>query len=237
MYVKTYTFLVGDEEISTENFIKRYHFDENDKELIKSTGIFLAGVITITAAICYQQERTVCAVTLGKRYDELEALVEESGNLLLSYCMECVGMEFLSKAYAKMNEAVFQETGKWMGEYHFLDSDKLDSPKELEAVLEEEGIQWKNGMLHPLKSVLFTAEYRENKTESGCHSCEQCNNLTCSFRELSALRMPVDRNEKIIDKSRIYSYGISRILENQQEENMGSRMVKTALKSENDSTK
>lgn len=237
MYVKVYTFLVGDEEISTENFIKRYHFDENDKELIKSTGIFLAGVITITAVICYQQERMVCAVTLGKRYDELEALVEESGNLLLSYCMECVGMEFLSKAYAKMNEAVFQETGKWMGEYCFLDSDKLDIPKELEMELEEEGIRWKNGMLHPLKSVLFTAEYRENKTESGCHSCEQCNNLTCSFRELSALRIPVDRNEKIIDKSRIYSYGISRILENQQEENMGSRMVKTVLKSENDSTK
>lgn len=237
MYVKVYTFLVGDEEISTENFIKRYHFDENDKELIKSTGIFLAGVITITAVICYQQERMVCAVTLGKRYDELEALVEKSGNLLLSYCMECVGMEFLSKAYAKMNEAVFQETGKWMGEYHFLDSDKLDIPKKLEIAMEEEGIRWKNGMLHPLKSVLFTAEYRENKTESGCHSCEQCNNLTCSFRELSALRIPVDRNEKIIDKSRIYSYGISRILENQEEENMGSRMVKTALKSENDSTK
>lgn len=146
-------------------------------------------------------------------------------------------MEFLSKAYAKMNEAVFQETGKWMGEYHFLDSDKPDVPKELEAALEEAGIQWKNGMLHPLKSVLFTAEYKENKTESGCHSCEQCDNLTCSFRELSALRMPVNRDEKMIDKSRRYSYGISRILENRQEENMGFPMVKTTLKSENDSTK
>lgn len=215
MYVKAYTFPVGKEDISIDNFIKRYHFDENDKELIKSTGTFLAGIITIIAVVCYRKENLVCAVTLGKPYDELEALVEASGNLLLSYCMECMGMELLSKAYAKMNEAVFRETGKWMGEYHFPDSDKLKAENELEKVLEEKGIYWKNGMLHPLKSVLFTAEYKENKTESGCHSCEQCDNLTCSFREIAALRRPAKRDEKTVDRSRSYSYGISRILENQ----------------------
>lgn len=215
MYVKAYTFPVGKEDISIDNFIKRYHFDENDEELIKSTDIFLAGIITIIAVVCYRQENLVCAVTLGKRYDELEAIVEESGNLLLSYCMECMGMELLSKAYVKINEAVFRETGKWMGEYHFPDSDILKVENELTKVLGEKGIYWKKGMLHPLKSVLFTAEYKKNKTESGCHNCERCDNLTCSFREKAALRGPVKRDEKIVDRSRSYSYGISRILENQ----------------------
>lgn len=215
MYVKAYTFPVGKEDISIDNFIERYHFDENDKELIKSTGIFLTGIITIIAVVSYRQENLVCAVTLGKQYDELEALVEESGNLLLAYCMECMGLELLSKAYAKVNEAVFQETGKWMGAYHFEDSDRLKVENELAKALGEKGIYWKNGMLHPLKSVLFTAEYKENRTESGCHNCEQCDNLTCSFREIAALWGTAKMDEKIMDRSRRYSYGISRILENQ----------------------
>lgn len=217
MYMKTYSFSVGYEDISIENFLKRYHFDDNDIELIKSTGNFLAGIVTITAAIFYQQEKLFCAVTLGKHFDELENLVVESGNLMLSYCIECLGMELLSKAYVKMNEAVFQETGKWMGEYHFLDSDNLEITKKLADGLEENGIFLKKGMIHPLKSVIFTAEYKKNKAESGCHSCEKCDNLNCSFREVSVSRMHTEKNERQMDKGRIYSYGISRILENNSE--------------------
>lgn len=232
MYTKHYTFSIGSDEIVIKNFIKRYHFDETNMELIRSTGIFLAGVITINAAICYEQERVVCGVTLGKHYDELESLVEESGNLLLCYCMECFGMEFLSRAYKKMNEVVFEEKGKWMGNYHFLDweseedsgKQKNDNtfphflenggvPETVAKVLKASNISWQKGMLYPLKSVIFTAEYKTDKAESGCHDCSQCGNTTCSFRERIKPGEKV-RNSVAVLPDKVYSYGISRILEN-----------------------
>lgn len=216
MYTKNYTFSIGSDEIIIKNFIKRYHFDDNNMELIQSTGVFLAAMITINAAICYEQERVVCAVTLGKRFDELEGLAEESGNLLLCYCMECFGMEFLSRAYNKMNEIVFVETGKWMGSYHFLDWEREENPGVPQAVaevLKGGNIAWQKGMLCPLKSVIFTAGYKADKEESGCHDCGQCRNFTCSFRKSTSKKEKAGSSMAVLPE-RVYSYGISRILEN-----------------------
>lgn len=182
MDIKTYKFSMDWDEALINTMISRYHFDENDTELIKSTGIFLSELINVSASICYEKEQVVCAVTLGTCYDEMEGLVEKSGNLLLSYCLECFGMEFLSVAYKKMNEEVFRETGKWMGTYRFLDVGNIEMNQSVADVLAKSGILWEKGMFHPLKSAIFTAEYNEDKPENGCHGCEECENLGCSFR-------------------------------------------------------
>lgn len=222
MNCKKYIFTIEQNDITIEHFIKRYHFDEKDRELLLATGRFLSELNTVEAWIAYNDDRVVCTATLGDKYDRLLDVVAESQHLLLAYSMECFAMEFLSKTYEKMNETVFQETGKWMGEYHFLgDEDFHDIEKHLQEFsdngLSEHALSWENGMLHPLKSVIFTAEYKEKREDSGCHSCELCENVTCSFRQV--VQKPPRRKNKVeVDVSnKVYSYGIAHIFGKQGE--------------------
>lgn len=222
MNCKKYIFTIEQNDITIEHFIKRYHFDEKDRELLLATGRFLSELNTVEAWIAYNDDRVVCTATLGDKYDRLLDVVAESQHLLLAYSMECFAMEFLSKTYEKMNETVFQETGKWMGEYHFLgDEDFQDIEKYLlefsDNGLSEHALSWENGMLHPLKSVIFTAEYKEKREDSGCHSCELCENVTCSFRQV--VQKPPRRKNKVeVDVSnKVYSYGIAHIFGKQGE--------------------
>lgn len=219
---KKYFFTFKKEEIMVPSFMERYHFDRKDRELVESVGMFLSGLITAPAVIQYEEQGVCCGVTLGATYDELEALVMNSGNLLMSYCMECYGMELLSKAYQKMNEAVFAQTGKWMGTYHFLGVEEEEKLQDFLAGIrrewnEEEGpfLAFEKGMLKPLKSVVFTAPYRDKREESGCHSCEQCENRSCSFRKTMESASMKKRKpiEQQIEKQARYSYGVSRIMD------------------------
>lgn len=182
MCMKCCSFSIGADEIVVENFIKRYHFEEKDKDLIRSAGIFLAGIVKVESAVVYQETGVVCAITLGRHYDELESITEASGNLLLTYCMECLGMEFLNRAYEKVNGTVFEEKGKWLGGYRFFDSMDVEQEGWLQSICEACGISFQNGMMRPLKSVIFTAEYKEDKNGSG-HDCSSCENLSCDFRK------------------------------------------------------
>ena len=131
---------------------------------------------------------------------------------MLAYAMECFGMEYLSKSYEKLNEIVLTETGKWMGIYRFLGEGDIEMIKRCLCAVEKMPVTWKEGMLRPLKSVIFEAPLKEHKVESGCHNCEQCENVTCSFREV--MQEGRKRKEKILEaakEQRVYSYGISRI--------------------------
>ena len=222
MNCRKYIYTIEQNEITIEHFIKRYHFDEKDRELLLATGRFLSELNTVEAWIAYNDDRVVCTATLGDKYDRLLDVVVKSQHLLLAYSMECFAMEFLSKTYEKMNETLFQETGKWMGEYHFLgEQDFQDIEKYLkefsDSGLSEHALSWKNGMLHPLKSVIFTAEYKEKREDSGCHSCELCENVTCSFRQV--VQKPPRRKNKVeVDVSNtVYSYGITHIFGKQGE--------------------
>ena len=228
MDIRTYKFSISADDNLVKNFIKRYHFDEKDTSLVEAVAVFAGEIIRVTSAICYEEQRVICAATLGEQYDILISMAEEAGNLLLSYCLECFGMELLSKAYERLNEKVYAETGKWLGVYRFLDMNSLEVSEQesraaegedggaFQAVMDAGGISWRKGMLHPMKSVLFTAEYKLDKDESGCHSCEQCDSLTCSFRQ--TIRRKAECAEKISSMTRnVYSYGISRILENRRE--------------------
>lgn len=228
MDIKTYKFLISADDNLIKNFIKRYHFDEKDIGLVGAVAVFVGEIIRVTSTICYEEQRVICAATLGEQYDTLVDMAEESGNLLLSYCLECFGMELLSKSYERINEKVYADTGKWLGVYRFLDMDSLEISEQestaaedkdggvFQAVLDAGGISWRKGMLHPLKSVLFTAEYKRDKGENGCYSCEQCDSLTCSFRQ--NIRDKAEGAAEISQMPKnIYSYGISRILENRRE--------------------
>lgn len=193
MQTEYISFPIKYSELDIERFVLRFHFEKKDEELLTAAGRFVAECIMVESALYYEEERVSCVVTLGERFDQL--LDAASENLLMAYMMECLGMELLSTSYDKLSEYVFSKQGKWLGEYHFLDE------KETERfVLEWEDsdklpVNWKGGMLHPLKSVIYTAVYKEEKEEGSCSSCEQCTNVSCTFR----------------NTGQIYSYGISQI--------------------------
>ena len=210
METENYTFSFQYEELEIGHFIKRYHFDEKDRHLAESVGRFLTEFTTVQAGICYLPQSIRCAVTLGNSFDQLAELTAE--HLLLSYCIECYGMEFLSKAYEKINLLSFQKTGKWIGSYHFLEEEEMEGPEEVLDLLYRTGVTWEQGMLRPLKSVIFTAEYKESKEESGCDHCTRCGNVTCTFRKDAEEK---NKREKIVNTMDLgrekYSYGISNI--------------------------
>lgn len=210
METENYTFSFQYEELEIGHFIKRYHFDEKDRQLAEAVGRFLAEFTVVQAGICYLPQNITCAVTLGSKFDKLAELAAE--HLLLSYCIECYGMEFLSKAYEKINVISFQKTGKWIGAYHFLEEEDIEETETALSILAKAGVTWEQGMLRPLKSVIFTAEYTENKEESGCDHCTQCGNVTCTFRKEAEEKNKREKIENTMDLGReIYSYGISNI--------------------------
>ncbi|MGN0153158.1 MAG: hypothetical protein ACI4A3_01810 [Lachnospiraceae bacterium] len=207
MQTEKYSFSIDCEQLNITHFMNRYHFEKKDSMLVEATGRFLAELLLVESGICYLPEKVICAVTLGSKFDQLEEVA--SDDLLLSYCMECYGMEFLSKAYEKINDYVFENCGRWMGHYHFLDDREIEEElKKLEGL----SIFWENGMLHPAKSVLFTAEYTDKREESGCGHCSQCGNVSCLFRKQEENPNNTDKNRHTMELGKsVYSYGISRI--------------------------
>lgn len=216
-----HTYKIAYEELDVTGFMQRYHFDKQDLEMVQAAMRFLSEITQVEVWILDKKSGVLCAATLGRRYDELEALVAESGNLFLSYCMECIGMEFLSKGYEKINETVQEQKGLWLSKFSFLDEENM-AEKEVQELfcmvlsesgkMEREGVEWKNGMLKPLKSVIFRAEYRNQKEEGVCTDCSGCENITCSFRKFMTRKNKLYENVDNRKRSaKAYSYGVTTI--------------------------
>ena len=208
MCIKCYEFIMEAQELLTQDFWERYHFEEKDWELAGAAARFLCGMVKIRAAVENRGDHAVCAVTLGGGYDELEDVVERSGNLFLAYCVECLGMEFLEQAYERINQAVHDEQGKWLGNYHFLEE------MQEEPVCGACGITMKKGMLHPLKSVVYRAQYQRERTGSG-HVCGSCEHISCPFRKSSESREKAalqERQRERVKELFPYSYGVSHLM-------------------------
>ena len=158
----------------------------------------------------YEESGVICVVTLGERFDKLSDVV--SDNLLLSYCIECVGMELLSKAYERVNQYVYEERKMWLANYQFLQTE--DIKKGLDAV-KTTSVTWKKGMLRPAKSVVLRADYVEDRGKSGCEHCSQCGNVNCVFRKqtINPNNLSKRSNTNAVGKN-VYSYGINQIFGN-----------------------
>lgn len=210
MQIKKYEFSLNKKDFSIEMFMKRFHLEASDYERIYATHYFLSEVITIKMGIQFFENRIICVVSLGKEFDQLEEVVENSKQLMLSYCMECLGMEYLTQAYRRMNEIVQEETGMWVGNFTFFDEEKLEDISEILMEFKDFSVKWENGMLHPLKSVIFTAEYTKEKCD--IHNCETCMQYACNFRNIERKKdKKMELRNKNIQKQGVYSYGISRI--------------------------
>lgn len=209
-------------EMDMKAFMERYHFDLQDYDMVKAAARFISEITDIETWMLEEDGGVVCVATLGKRYDEIAGLTADSGNLLLSYCMECLGMEFLSKGYEKMNHTIHEETGFWLSKYHFLSEREsfavLGYKQQSEKRDNSIGVEWKDGMLRPLKSVIFRAKYQKHQEGDGCHNCLECENITCSFRKIveqkNKLYENVDNRKR---SAKAYSYGVTAIFGGEKE--------------------
>lgn len=203
MLMKKYRLSIEQKDIKIEEFMQNYHFEASYYEMIRGIQVFLMELVEIEVGVCYKEDSIICVVTLGDLFDQLERVVEDANKLMVSYCMECFGMEFLNQAYKKINERVYEDTGKWLGILDFLDEkDFCEIPAILE-LFHEMSVAWKDGMLHPLKSVVFKSSYSEKK-KLDCHHCKECLHATCPFRK-------EEKNDLKIETEGMFSYGISRI--------------------------
>ncbi len=164
-----YTFQIERGAVNMDRFLERYHFDESDRELLWGLWCVLTELVVTRAGVVVREEgkRAVCLVTLGERYDRLAELMEESGNLLMGFGLECFGLELLSASYDRLEERVQKDVGAVPAGREFPDAEELfaaDADPDCEAggapnlqeAFGELGVKWKNGMLHPQKSVLYT---------------------------------------------------------------------------------
>ncbi len=210
MTVEQYTCTIAYKEIPMQKFMERYHFEPKDREMVETTVRFVCELVKVQMWIGYREDGVVCAITLGKQYDQLSDVVTE--HLLLSYCMECVGMEMLSKAYERVNQHVYERKGCWIGDYQFPEGGKAQ--KQLEK-LQGVSVEWKNGMMHPAKSVVLVAEYVEEQSRSGCEHCMHCGNVDCVFRKKQEKEnMKLNYGNASVMGTQAYSYGVQRIFGN-----------------------
>ncbi|HCJ07921.1 MAG: hypothetical protein PUC55_03810 [Lachnospiraceae bacterium] len=205
-YICTITY----KEIPMNPFLERYHFEMKDRQMIETTVRFACELIKVHMVIGYREEGVTCAITLGKQYDKLSDAVGD--HLLLSYCLECVGMELLSKAYEKVNQYVHEKRGCWIGSYRFPEGEKAQ--EQLQS-LHTSTVVWKKGMLRPAKSVILLADYVTEQSQSGCEHCVHCGNTDCVFRkkEEKENSLPWNGNASAMGTP-MYSYGIRRIFGN-----------------------
>lgn len=210
MTIEEYTCTITYKEILMNPFMERYHFDAKDRQMIEATVRFACELIKVQMVVGYREDGIICAITLGAQYDKLSDAVGD--HLLLSYCLECVGMELLSKAYEKVNLHVYEKKGYWIGNYQFPEGEKA---REQLRCLHTSAVVWKKGMLHPAKSVILVAGYVTDKKQSGCEHCVHCGNTDCVFRkkEEKENSLSWNGNASAVGTS-IYSYGIQRIFGN-----------------------
>lgn len=180
------SFRIEKSAVNMDAFLGRYHFAEADREQLWGLWCVLTELLAVNAAavVAPDGKRAVCLVTLGERYDRLSELVEESGNLLMSFGMECFGMELLSTAYDRLEKHVEEKTGFVPAGREFPDAEQLFGQSGFSADWADKtvmtgsvteafrrlGIVWGEGMLHPQKSVLYTvslAPAGSQKTKDG----------------------------------------------------------------------
>ena len=171
------------------DFIKRYHFNEEDKnEIIKLYRKVHPRVHAIFHHIVEEDENggkvaTVVA-SLGRAFDEYQNVLVRQQDIHGAYIVDCLGLELLSKAYDQIDVKIHEMTGLYAGGYIYAGSKEFPL-EEIPVVMKKLGqkkIRYNEAyMLLPKKSVLFTTKLYDKKQES--HSkCAECNAVNCSMR-------------------------------------------------------
>lgn len=166
----------------------RYHFTEENTGQLHNVYLSMQLLLQCSAEYEMTEEdnRAICAVTLGRWIDELQDIYERAGKVMAAYMAECLAMEMLAKAYEQTAAILHRETGLWVSGYIFF-GDGLTLEQMAEAI-KSHGIKSVqcNGVygLVPQKSVVYMAQLTHVRQESTCVVCDGCKNTDCQNRQV-----------------------------------------------------
>lgn len=153
-------------------------------------------------------DEVLAAATLGGGADRLLEEWSGRGQILDSYAADCLAMEALQCLYGLLEDELVK-TGTYIAKYLFPDPED-EGTGSMADILEQLGCrqvieQTYDGMLRPVKSVVFRGLLTENREKRCSTICRDCGRTDCpnryslhmgNYREPGALR---------------YSYGYQRI--------------------------
>ena len=181
------------------DFIRRYHFEEKDKNdilrLYRQIGPRVhAEFHYVIEKIeepdddsdkCGASEQAVIVVTLGQAFDEYQESLLSKGDIHRGYMLDCIGLELLWAAYDEIDQKIHELTGKYVGNYTFAGDNNLPMSEvpRLMNLLGQKIITYNEAYaLIPKKSVLFTAPLLTEKIQKYAR-CASCSNAKCAMRQ------------------------------------------------------
>lgn len=150
------------------------------------------------------RQTAVVAATLGAGIDRLLEEWSGRGHLLDAWAADCLAMEALQCLYQVFEDELKKE-GLFIGRYIF--ADKKDEICQLLKLLSADIQLNSEGMMQPVKSVVYQAILTDD-VKNGCGTvCRECRREDCPHRQ--SLHVKIYREPGVLK----YSYGYQRIFE------------------------
>ena len=180
------------DENCMSQFIRRYHFNDNDKKEIDKLCRRLAPRVHAEFHYVLTDEAkdnagktAVVVMTLGTAFDELQDSFIKKGDIHRAYILDCLGIEMMSVAYDLIDDKLHEITGLYPGGYVFTGSDELplsETPR-LMSLLGQKVVTFNKAfVLVPKKSVLFRMPLYDHKVEKH-DRCMYCSATNCQYRK------------------------------------------------------
>ncbi len=189
-----------------EHALARWHFPETDflnclkvREKIGSTS-------RVKSWYRFEQEEKILVIlTLGNQFDQLMDQYEAKGELFGAYALECLSMEILRKAYGLFEKALYDQIGKYPGEFRFLNEEEMKKVPQMLSQMNIDEVRCNEAFaLIPQKTVAFFTELSEEKKADCTRICENCGQKDCPNRI----------KEEVRGEKTVLNYGYQRILGN-----------------------
>ena len=172
------------DENCLSDFIRRYHFNENDKnEIIRIYRKVFPRVHAIFYHVIEENDKgektAIVVASLGRAFDEYQNALVKNEDIHGAYIVDCLGLELLSRAYDAIDDKLHEVTGLYPGGYVFAGSDEipLEDIPSIMRKLGQKKIRYNDAyVLVPKKSVLFITRLYDQKQEK--HS--KCSMFTFS---------------------------------------------------------
>lgn len=212
-----------DRDYILRNTIKKYHFQDADKEQLtfiydeicnscNPYAIYRINHRTTGVRYIDESQTAVCAITLGRAMDDILEAYKEEKLLSEAYMAECLAGELLLRMYDIFNQEYSKFHRRYVNRYVFPgDVIPLTS---IQTVLEDiydnhpledrEIVANEYGVLLPSKSVVFYALLTDNPKQICAGICASCGRTDC---EQGKALMVTDSNSTIL-----LNYGIHKIM-------------------------
>ena len=167
------------------DFIRRYHFEEKDKNDILRLYRQIEPRVHAEFHYVINDGQAVVIVTLGQAFDEYQESLLSKGDIHRGYMLDCIGLELLWAAYDEIDMKIHERTGKYVGNYTFAGDNNLPMSEvpRLMNMLGQKVITYNEAYaLIPKKSVLFTAPLLTERINKYAR-CASCSNTKCAMRQ------------------------------------------------------